>query len=554
MACVASLLLTLTALLIYQAHALGITVDEPSHLLSAHLYWKGQDNLKPQDMPPVIKIAGGWVSLFFDLPVPRDHPVWQRNHEWPIAAEMIQKIPLQTLPAYVFWSRVPFVLFPAATVLLIWWWARQWVTPWAAMAAAAVYAFEPTALGHGALFKNDLAAAFAYVLFSYCAWRYWREPGRRRVAWLGVSAALGLCTKLSMVILAPLSLVVIAGASAYRWRPLRNAALDALLCLAIATAIIGTAYQWKLRTWTVSEAEQLLAGTGLMTVLPVASWFLAHIPAPGSLVEGVTSLLRDHGSPYRTWFWGELIPGGTRLYFLGAGAVKATLVFQLLLVVSLVLLFMRRMRGRFGEAAIFVLLPAALYAGLASLSVLQLGYRLVLPALALLALLTAFAIDELIQRQARIPAIAAGIVLALHIAPCLMHYPNTMSYFNAWAGGPRHALDYLSDSNVDWGQNLRALADYQNRNGIDILNVSYFGTDRLERYFQPGRVNVIVPPWGSPAGKPERLRPRRGYYAISTTLLTGSLFDPRLRDYYKIFRDSEPDAYAGWSIYIYRVP
>lgn len=73
----------------------------------------------PQGMPQLIKFAAGWGA-----------PI-------PLKSRMF------------FLSRLPFIIFSAPVALYL----------------AAAFAFEPTALAHGALFKNDLAATFAHLLF-----------------------------------------------------------------------------------------------------------------------------------------------------------------------------------------------------------------------------------------------------------------------------------------------------------------------------------------------------------------------------------------------------
>ena len=44
-------------------------------------------------------------------------------------------------------------------------------------------------------------------------------------------------------------------------------------------------------------------------------------------------------------------------------------------------------------------------------------------------------------------------------------------------GGTAEGYKLLSDSNYDWGQGLRELRDWQQRNGIENLDVWYFGAD-----------------------------------------------------------------------------
>jgi hypothetical protein len=47
--------------------------------------------------------------------------------------------------------------------------------------------------------------------------------------------------------------------------------------------------------------------------------------------------------------------------------------------------------------------------------------------------------------------------------------------------------------------------------------------------------------------------PEPGWYAISATALRTGLMTPETVDLYKVFRDLEPDARAGYSIYLYNL-
>jgi hypothetical protein len=108
----------------------GVTVDEPAHLLSAHLYWLGRDNLEPGDVPPLIKLAGGWVSHLTGLPVPYDRrELWERRPEWDLAQAMMERMQLPQLQRIFFYSRLPLTVFPVLTCAVLWWWARQLYSP-----------------------------------------------------------------------------------------------------------------------------------------------------------------------------------------------------------------------------------------------------------------------------------------------------------------------------------------------------------------------------------------------------------------------------------------
>ena len=120
----ASILAVLAAALAHEAWRTGVTVDEPAHLVSSYLYWGGADNLQPGDMPPLIKIAGGWVPRLMGMPLPRDLGApGETRHEWVVAQRMMER--LEGAQRVFFWSRLPLLVFPLATALLLWWWGRQ---------------------------------------------------------------------------------------------------------------------------------------------------------------------------------------------------------------------------------------------------------------------------------------------------------------------------------------------------------------------------------------------------------------------------------------------
>ncbi len=49
----AAILTIFSAAVLYKDWTGGITVDEPVHLVSAHVYWHGGQTLPPRDMPPL---------------------------------------------------------------------------------------------------------------------------------------------------------------------------------------------------------------------------------------------------------------------------------------------------------------------------------------------------------------------------------------------------------------------------------------------------------------------------------------------------------------------
>ena len=125
-------------------------------------------------------------------------------------------------------------------------------------------------------------------------------------------------------------------------------------------------------------------------------------------------------------------------------------------------------------------------------------------------------------------------------------YPHHLAYFNAAVGGPERGPYLLDDSNIDWGQDLPALASWQRAHpSSEPLHLLYFGSVPVEAY---GVQAVAMTPG-------EIRQPRAGTYAVSAHQLvhfrkirkrTGENIDWLTR--------FEPIDRAGYSIYIYRFP
>lgn len=547
------ILVGLLAALTWEAWVTGVIIDGPSHLLSAYLYWHGADNLEPGDMPPLIKIVGGWVPSLFQLPIPYDNKeVWQTQHEWTISGEMIARMSGPQIHKVFFYARLPFLIFPLLTALLIWRWAAELFGSWVAVLLVLAYALEPTALAHGALFKNDLPATCTYLLFWYRGWRFWQDPRLRNLVWLGLALLLAILAKMSMLFLllvAPAVVILRYAMLHPRWP--RAAILPVLLVLLIPYLGALAADQFHTRSLSAPELVAYARDPVLPKTFVLAASVFRVLPLPWRMWQGVISLFHSDAQGSPVYLLGQVRPQGHPLYFLVALALKVPVPLQILMLSGAVLLAIRWKRKQFAARDVFWLLPPLLYIGLASLSSLQLGVRLVLPALPFGLLLCGVAIAKWIRGQ----TIAIVACLFTWLAfKSIDVYPYGISFFNLWVGGPECGLQYLADSNLDWGQDLARLAEFTRDHGIRKIRLSYFGNDNAFRYFRENEIEVIPPPWDKQLAQGPVYKPEPGFYAISASLLPGHYFGPQYRDYYKNFKQMQPIAKAGYSIYIYYVP
>jgi hypothetical protein len=310
------------------------------------------------------------------------------------------------------------------------------------------------------------------------------------------------------------------------------------------------ACQFDTRRLPAAELAAYQQNAALPTAIRAAAHVFRFVPLPWPMWQGCLTLFGSNASENLVYLMGEVLPRGSIFYFVVALAVKAPVSAQILIAGGWALVARAAWRGRLRSADTLWLLPGLLYIALASLSSLQLGVRLVLPALPFGLLLAGVALDWLWTARGRIAAILLIIWLA---GASLWIYPRGITFFNAWAGGPQNGLRYLADSNVDWGQGLPDLADYLRRNRISQPRVSYFGTDNQWRYFREGEIELLAPPWSDSLAQGNPYRPEPGYYAISATLLPGQHFQPKYRDYFRAFREMQPVARPGNSFYVYKV-
>jgi len=379
------------------------------------------------------------------------------------------------------------------------------------------FCLTPVVLGHGVLVKNDLAASFGYLLFWYRAWRYWRAPTWRNGAWMGVGVLAGVLAKFSLAILLPIAPMVIAARhSTGRHRSLRRAAAGCASCAVVVYVGMLAAWQFRLEPLAFSELQAWKADSGIPKILPKAVHVLSAIPLPGAFWRGGMSLVRsNHSVP--SYLLGQTTFTGDPWYFLVALAVKIPVAIQALLAIAFTHLAGVALSGRLLPGDWCWLLPGFLYLGLASLSGLQIGIRLVLPAIVFLLLASAKAFEKMSSRRSlRFTALALMLFLAGRTAHA---YPNYIATFNLW----------VSDS--------------------------WRGLENVWAYFDERQIELIAPPWSAELTKGRtRFEPASGYYAISGTLLTGQYFAPPYRDYYSVFRGMQPVGQAGGSIFIFRVP
>jgi 4-amino-4-deoxy-L-arabinose transferase-like glycosyltransferase len=526
---------------------LSVTIDEGFHITSGYEYLRTGKMRLFDEHVPVAKALFAWpLFLVPDLPPPEEASGWAEGNLIQVAQETVlasEPIDRVIVPPRVAVALLTVLL--AATVLR---WAATLFGPTAGVFALALFAFDPNTLAHGSLATTDMGAvAFIFwTLWMYS--RYLHRPKKRR--WWATAILLGLAlgSKLTALLVVPV-LATLALADA--WVKSDNSRMQVLLRRAVSlcgVVAVAAFVVWALYFFEVRALPSVANGE---IALPAAS----HVERWLRLQENL-----DYGR--ESFLLGQTGMQGWWQYFPVAFAVKTPVPTILLLVLTAGALVLGRRQSLSNELALG-LFP--LVYGVASLtSTLNIGYRHLLPMLPFLFVsagrLTSFRPRALpgagpkgkVVRD-RWPATfgkALLIILVLWLcAEALLIRPHYLAYFNTIAGGADQGYRFLADSNTDWGQTLKELADYQRENNLGPVNLSQF------TFLDPGIYGVayvpIAPMRDAPPVLPRRFNPAPGFYAISATTLDGVPLP--LPSTYDWFRHREPQVKIGHVMFIYDV-
>lgn len=141
------------------------------------------------------------------------------------------------------------------------------------------------------------------------------------------------------------------------------------------------------------------------------------------------------------------------------------------------------------------------------------------------------------------------VLLLWYIIETFIVSPHFIAYFNEFVGGPNNGYKYVVDSNLDWGQDLKRLAKFVEKNGIEKIKVDYFGGGSPAYYLK----DKYEPYW-SAKGQPEP----GSWLAVSLTFLQTAHgqpvpgFERKPEDSYSWLKDKMPTAKIGYSIVVFK--
>ncbi|HEX8160848.1 MAG TPA: glycosyltransferase family 39 protein [Pyrinomonadaceae bacterium] len=533
----------------------GITTDEILMIPAGYYQLLTTEFRLVNEHPPLSKLVAG-LPLLFLRPKALDHaPAPDKQWDCVVTFWAENRADFGRIS---FWARVPMIALAVALGVLLFAFARDLFGPRAAVVAVALFTLEPTVLAHGRVVQTDVPAAFGYLLLFYTLRRYALAPTWRRALLTGLAAGLGVVAKFSMLLAAP---VLAAAFVALLWRAPRDGrtrtALTGHACVAALALlfVVHAAYSFDLRPLAGPDVHLI----GLLypeNVAPVARAVAALARVlPADFVLGVLWQIHHNAEGHPASLLGMYSRTGWWYYFPVAFALKTTLPFLLLSLTSLAWagreLFAKR-DARF----LWLLAPVAVYTAFVMTSRINIGVRYMLPAYPFLFALS----GALLERLARAPRLRraglalAAALLAWHGFEAARAYPDYVPYMNQLASGRPH-WRLLSDSNVEWGDDVRGMADYLKARGETRVRGALLGGFLTPPYYGLDYADMTVL-------SDDRL-PHTRYVAVGASYLNGSsaemakpagrtFTDAEMINFFDAYRRREPEAVIGGSIYLFR--
>ena len=479
----ALLLLLLLLQLVAVSRRSSMSWDEGHHLFDGYTILRhGDFDLNPE-VPPVAKVIAAVPLLALNLV----EPVQQgRSSQLEAFLDGKDFLFRNNADQLLLRARLAVALFTLGLALLVFFFADELFGTPTGLLALAFLVFDPNLLAHGALVTTDAAITCLVLAAVIAWWRYTRQPSLARLLLTGLVVGLACATKFTGLFLLPiLALLVILEAVQSRSLSLFRRRVASL----VATFAVAYLVLWSTYGFRYAARPH---GLALNPTLDVYLGEYAHVgdPRPLALLAQThllpeaylwglanTKLTEDRNVSY---LLGTIRRHGTPLYFPAAFIIKSTLPLLALLVLAVVVVFrFPTLRGRW----CLLLAPVVVFFGLAMHSNMNIGVRHILPIFPFLYIIAASVLTTLIDRDRRW-IMAAIALLGFQAATSLRCFPAYIAYANEAWGGPDKVHRYLSDSNSDWGQQLKTTAVYLRDHQIDSCWFAYTASGVVdERYY-----------------------------------------------------------------------
>ncbi|MDO8430167.1 MAG: glycosyltransferase family 39 protein [bacterium] len=574
--------------------------DETAHIVAGYNYLQNLDYRFNPEHPPLIKMLAGFPLLFQNLNFDTNKEYWAGiNEQWWAGNDFLYKQG-NDADKIIFLARLGPILITLLAIFFIYFWSKKLIGRWWALLPAFLFAFSPLTLAHGHYVTTDVGETLGVLIAIYYFIKYLQVPNRQNLIYASIAFGLAQAIKFSAVLLIPYFLLIAFiyfllkdGVPFYKY--LLNTLL--IIIIGYITVVyplyfIATLHYPASKQLTDTEFilqnfnSRPLADLNIqMSKTPISRPFAQYL-------LGILMVMQRSAGGNNAFFLGELSSHGWWYYFPLGYLMKEGLP-------TLFLIFLGGVAGTWRIIAVltygskityqkfieyltihfteFSLMIFILIYWLASVtSPLNIGIRHLLPTLPLIYILSAGSIKKWLAIQPLaittnfgeqtanffhgifnfwLKTFILSLAIILIIIDAFLTAPYFLSYFNQLAGGKTGGYQYITDSNFDWGQDLKRLKAWAqiNLNPDEKIAVDYFGGGDPEYYLGKQFIS-----WESAKGSPKDDKIQ--WLAISINTLQGALaktapdfYRNPANEYLWLENPYNPADKAGTSIFLYKL-
>ncbi len=489
----------------------SVTVDEVIHIPAGYSYLvTGDFRLNPEH-PPLMKLLAGLFLLPFQPSVPLDHPTWEAKDQEEFGRLFLFEYNTARHDVLLFFARLPMILVGALLGVFIYLWAAELYGKKGGVCALAAYVLSPNFLGHGSLVTTDVGVASFLTGSLFVVWKWLKHQEVKKkkrnillIILAGVLFGLTLGAKFTGIFLVPLvglMFILHCVQNKKQKKEFVQRAGIILIMFVIGGVVLASLYGFK---------DASTYAKGLRMVVEQSK-------------EGRNSFL--FGEYGRYWWY----------YFPLVFMIKTPIPTMVLFLLAMGFLYKTK-KAWFDEVGVFV--PFVVLFGLFMLNKMNIGFRHVFPALPFLFILTGRITKYkfMWKKQNVLRFLQYGLLVWLAGETLFIH-PDFLAYFNEFSGGPLQAYKYVIDSNIDWGQDLKGVKPWMEKNKVEKVTLGYFGKDD--------------PDFRGISHQKLKCYPTTGYVIVSVNILNGF----RHEDYVctEWLRKYSPIDTIGYSLLVYKI-
>lgn len=558
----AALLLLMAANLFASISRKSITNDEIVHIPAGYYHLVTGEFQLNNEHPPLVKMWAALPLLFVqpdEPPAPKTENENFMERTWGFHERFWQanRARFQTV---TFWPRLMMIPITLAFGALIFVFARKLFGETAALISVALYVLEPTVLAHGRIVHTDVPAALVYLLFFFTLHYYSEAPGLKRALLLGLACGVALLTKFSMLVVVPVLAVYLLARLFVNWRDSRQRSqvfIHGGLVTVVILFLVNAAYSFQHPALEASDMRWVeMKSPALLGFVTAGIRVLSKI-IPTYYLFGVYNIEVHNHYGHATSLLGQYSDLGWWYYFPVAFALKTTLPFLVLAIAALGWAVWRltiKHKGKRDKRFLWLVVPVGIYAAISLTSHINIGIRHFLPVYPFLFIAGGALLAQLLHVRKKLGIAVLVVLFGWMSFEAVRTFPDYTPYMNQLAS--RHPRwYYLSDSNVEWGDDVGALAAYLKARGETKVRAALSAGWSSLRLYDVEYLDFTSMPPGS--------TPETRYVAIGASELNGStvfvgaidgvpLSQEQRVNFFARYRDRKPEAVFGGSIYLFR--